>query len=108
MRARAIPIVAALVMAASLPLAAPIAAQDASPSPAVAPVTLTLLHNNDGESSLLPLTYRVGDSEQPLLVGGVAATPVCDELAWAQTARVACGELRPRGPTGPSAQRGAG
>ena len=36
-------------------------------------MTLTLLHNNDGESSLLPVTYRVGDAETPLAVGGVAA-----------------------------------
>ncbi len=37
--------------------------------------TLTLLHNNDGESSLLPLEYGVeqGKDTVPLEVGGVAA-----------------------------------
>jgi 2',3'-cyclic-nucleotide 2'-phosphodiesterase (5'-nucleotidase family) len=34
-------------------------------------VTLTLLHNNDGESGLLPTTSTVGEQEVP--VGGIAA-----------------------------------
>jgi 2',3'-cyclic-nucleotide 2'-phosphodiesterase / 3'-nucleotidase / 5'-nucleotidase len=56
----------ALASAALLPAAAP--AQDES-------ITLTLLHNNDGESSLAPLGYVVGEGEEetPLLVGGAAA-----------------------------------
>ena len=73
MRARTVSTATALVLAASLPLTAPVGAQDASPSPVAASVTLTLLHNNDGESSLLPLTYSVGDAEVPLQFGGVAA-----------------------------------
>ena len=73
MRARTVSTATALVLAASLPLTAPVGAQDASPSPVAASVTLTLLHNNDGESSLLPLTYSVGDAEVPLQIGGVAA-----------------------------------
>ena len=74
MRARTVSTATALVLAASLPLSASGAAQDTSPSPAAeAPVTLTLLHNNDGESSLLPLTYSVGEAEVPLQIGGVAA-----------------------------------
>jgi 5'-nucleotidase len=41
-------------------------------------VTLTLLHNNDGESSLLPITYsvpdaRAGETATPLAIGGIAA-----------------------------------
>jgi len=39
-------------------------------------VTLTLLHNNDGESSLLPIAYAVGDAREiavPLDIGGIAA-----------------------------------
>lgn len=47
-------------------------AQPAAPAqPAAGPVTLTLLHNNDGESSLLPLTNPVGDAAVP--IGGIAA-----------------------------------
>jgi 5'-nucleotidase len=70
MRARTAATLATATIAVALPLAAPGAAQDASPAPGV---TLTLLHNNDGESSLLPLTYQVGDAEATLAVGGVAA-----------------------------------
>ncbi len=35
------------------------------------PLVLSLLHNNDGESSLLPITYQADDTE--LQVGGVSA-----------------------------------
>jgi 5'-nucleotidase len=40
------------------------------------PITLTLLHNNDGESSLLPISYAVPDAQEvatPLDIGGIAA-----------------------------------
>ena len=64
-------IVAALILSlAAVPIVVgPAVAQD-DPSAAPQPVTLTLLHNNDGESSLLPLTYTVGDDGTDLLVGG--------------------------------------
>lgn len=64
---------------ASLGMAGPVVAQSpgAEGSPlADGPVTLTLLHNNDGESSLLPITYSVGDAGEtatPLAIGGIAA-----------------------------------
>lgn len=70
-------------LAVSISLAtAPVAlGQSASPgasSGAAGPVTLTLLHNNDGESSLLPITYSVpdaqgGETATPLAIGGIAA-----------------------------------
>ena len=47
MRTRIGAVATALALAATIPLSAAVAAQDDS-------VTLTLLHNNDGESSLLP------------------------------------------------------
>lgn len=55
----------ALALAAAIPLSAGGAAQDES-------VTLTLLHNNDGESSLSPLGYGVAEGVT-LEVGGVPA-----------------------------------
>ncbi len=48
----------------------------ASMAPALGPVTLTLLHSNDGESSLLPISYSVGDAGETateLVIGGIAA-----------------------------------
>lgn len=88
MRVRAISTVTAMALAASLPLAGPVAAQDTSPEPPAGPVTLTLLHNNDGESSLLPITYAVGEDEVPLAIGGVAAfaSVTGREIAAARTA----------------------
>jgi 5'-nucleotidase len=65
--------IAVAAIAALLPIAAPVTAQSPSAAPSDASVVLTLLHNNDGESSLLPLTYRVGEEEVPLAIGGVAA-----------------------------------
>ncbi len=55
----------AFALAAVIPLSAAVAAQDDS-------VTLTLLHNNDGESSLSPLDYGVAEGVT-LEVGGAAA-----------------------------------
>ena len=67
MRIRRGSLVAALTIGliAGLPLATSTAAQEEG-------VTLTLLHNNDGESSLLPLTNAVGE-DQTLSVGGIPA-----------------------------------
>ncbi|MGD8486437.1 MAG: 5'-nucleotidase C-terminal domain-containing protein [Chloroflexota bacterium] len=55
----------ALALAATIPLSAAVAAQDDG-------VTLTLLHNNDGESSLAPLGYGVAE-DVTLEVGGAPA-----------------------------------
>ena len=55
----------AVALAATIPLSAAVAAQDDS-------VTLTLLHNNDGESSLAPLGYGVAEGVT-LEVGGAPA-----------------------------------
>lgn len=51
-------------------------------------VTLTLLHNNDGESSLAPITYTVGEEGPSIAVAGVAAfSSVLDrEVAGAREA----------------------
>jgi 2',3'-cyclic-nucleotide 2'-phosphodiesterase / 3'-nucleotidase / 5'-nucleotidase len=57
--------VTALTLAAAIPLAGSAAAQDET-------ITLTLLHNNDGESSLATLEYGVGE-EATLEVGGAPA-----------------------------------
>jgi len=65
MRTRIGVVATALVLAATIPLAAGTAAQDEG-------VTLTLLHNNDGESSLATLGYGVGE-EATLEVGGAPA-----------------------------------
>ena len=73
MRARAVPIVAAFTLIAALPLAAPAAAQSPAPSPEPGGVVLTLLHNNDGGSLLLPLPYQVDDAGTRLAVGGIPA-----------------------------------
>jgi 5'-nucleotidase len=56
---------ATLALAATIPLSAGMAAQEGD-------VTLTLLHNNDGESSLATLGYGVGE-ESTLEVGGAPA-----------------------------------
>jgi 5'-nucleotidase len=65
MRTRIGPAAAALALAATIPLSGGIAAQDGE-------VTLTLLHNNDGESSLDTLGYRVAEGVT-LEVGGAPA-----------------------------------
>lgn len=65
MRSRTGAITTALALAATIPLASGVAAQDGG-------VTLTLLHNNDGESSLGTLGYGVAD-EMTLEVGGAPA-----------------------------------
>ncbi|MBX3029070.1 MAG: 5'-nucleotidase C-terminal domain-containing protein [Chloroflexi bacterium] len=73
-------ITASLGLATTLALTPAVLAQSpegGSPAaPPAGPVTLTLLHNNDGESSLLPITYSVGDAREtpiPLAIGGIAA-----------------------------------
>lgn len=73
----------ATALAAVLAIGAAASAQSPDASPAAGsspgtqdPVTLTLLHNNDGESSLLPIGYSVGDAREtalPLDIGGIAA-----------------------------------
>lgn len=55
-----------LAFAATIPMSAAVSAD------MLDGVTLTLLHNNDGESSLAPLGYGVGD-ESTLEVGGAPA-----------------------------------
>ncbi|MFN8621766.1 MAG: 5'-nucleotidase C-terminal domain-containing protein [Chloroflexota bacterium] len=78
-RATAATAVIATAITAALPLAGPVAAQSPAPStgpaagPAAGGTILTLLHNNDGESSLLPISYLVGDTGPRLQVGGIAA-----------------------------------
>jgi 5'-nucleotidase len=71
----------ALALVAAIPLAAGAAAQDES-------VTLTLLHNNDGESSLQTLGYGQGEDGPTLEVGGAAAfkTVTDREIADARAA----------------------
>jgi 5'-nucleotidase len=72
---------AVLAVAVSVTIASVAVGQSPSAgvSPAAdGPVTLTLLHNNDGESSLLPITYSVPDARggeiaTPLDIGGIAA-----------------------------------
>ncbi|MDE2668753.1 MAG: bifunctional metallophosphatase/5'-nucleotidase [Chloroflexota bacterium] len=72
-----LPILASMLVALALLFA--FAGRDASVPIAAAegdgPVTLTLLHNNDGESSLLPLTNVVDieGSSTSVAVGGIAA-----------------------------------
>jgi 5'-nucleotidase len=65
MRTRIGPAAAALALAATIPLSAGAVAQEGD-------VTLTLLHNNDGESSLSPLGYGVAE-DVTLDVGGAPA-----------------------------------
>jgi 5'-nucleotidase len=72
MRHRSIVAALTLSLVAVPALVVPAVAQQ-DPSEAPRAVTLTLLHNNDGESSLLPLTYSVGDDGTDLAVGGAAA-----------------------------------
>jgi 2',3'-cyclic-nucleotide 2'-phosphodiesterase (5'-nucleotidase family) len=50
-------------------------------------VTLSLLHNNDGESSLLPFTNTVGETKLP--VGGVAAFKTLTDLQIRQAREAA-------------------
>jgi 2',3'-cyclic-nucleotide 2'-phosphodiesterase / 3'-nucleotidase / 5'-nucleotidase len=59
----------------SMTLAAALVAALLWPAAAAADehVTLTLLHNNDGESSLAPIAYTVGEERTPVLVAGAAA-----------------------------------
>jgi 5'-nucleotidase len=76
MRARRTTLATVASLAASLSLAGSIAAQSPGAPDLDGPVTLTLLHNNDGESSLLPIAYSVGDAGEtatPLDIGGIAA-----------------------------------
>jgi 5'-nucleotidase len=72
MRHRSIVVSLAVALAAVPAVIGPAIAQQ-DPSAAPQRVTLTLLHNNDGESSLLPITYTVGDEGTELAVGGIAA-----------------------------------
>lgn len=81
MRARRTPLnltagIALVTVLAVAPLAlGPSTAIAASPSAGGA-VTLTLLHSNDGESSLLPMSHSVPDAREvatPLDIGGIAA-----------------------------------
>jgi len=65
MRTRIGAVATALALAATIPLGAGMAAQDEG-------VTLTLLHNNDGESSLNTLGYGIADG-LTLEVGGIPA-----------------------------------
>jgi len=65
MRTRIGAAAASLVLAATIPLTAGVAAEGDG-------VTLTLLHNNDGESSLATLGYGVGE-DATLEVGGAPA-----------------------------------
>ena len=66
MRTRIAGAATALAFAATIPMSAAVAAQDDS-------VTLTLLHNNDGESSLDTIGYGQGEDGPTLDIGGVAA-----------------------------------
>lgn len=54
MRTRIVGAASALAFVATIPMSAAVAAQDDG-------VTLTLLHNNDGESSLATLGYGVSE-----------------------------------------------
>jgi len=65
MRNRFGAVAVALALTAAIPLAAGAAAQEEG-------VTLTLLHNNDGESSLNTIGYGVAE-DMTLEVGGIAA-----------------------------------
>ena len=65
MRIRIAAVAASLALAATIPLSAGVVADEHS-------VTLTLLHNNDGESSLAPLGYGVAE-DVTLEVGGAPA-----------------------------------
>lgn len=67
MRFRLPTLVLVLALGASLVAGVPASAQDDGQT------TLTLLHNNDGESSLRPLTYTVGEDGTELQIGSVAA-----------------------------------
>jgi 2',3'-cyclic-nucleotide 2'-phosphodiesterase / 3'-nucleotidase / 5'-nucleotidase len=70
----------ALMLAAAIPLAGNAAAQDES-------ITLTLLHNNDGESSLGTLEYGVGEAATLEVGGAPAFKAVMDrEIAAAREA----------------------
>lgn len=88
MHARTVATALTVAVAALLPATGPIAAQSASLDPAAGGVTLTLLHNNDGESSLLPIAYGVDDAGTSLAVGGVAAyaSVLGREIAQAESA----------------------
>jgi 2',3'-cyclic-nucleotide 2'-phosphodiesterase (5'-nucleotidase family) len=65
MRTRIGAVVTAVALAATIPLSVAVAADEQD-------VTLTLLHNNDGESSLAALGYGVGE-DVTLEVGGAPA-----------------------------------
>ncbi|MEX1336142.1 MAG: 5'-nucleotidase C-terminal domain-containing protein [Candidatus Limnocylindrales bacterium] len=65
MRTRIAGVATALALAATIPMSAAVAAQDEG-------VTLTLLHNNDGESSLATLGYGLAE-DVTLEVGGAPA-----------------------------------